>query len=177
MHEQTLAHPQSRLREERVVRSGEHLGRAARRRPVERIRHGHRGALVQRDHLRLTAPADDRHHAVALLEAEDGVANAHHLPRQLEPGNVLRVARRCWIAAVFLHDVGAVEPGRLHRNEYLALARNGVRTAHHLQVSVFHHDRLHAAACYAQWRVTADQPFRVRGDLGLVAPLSGEIVA
>jgi hypothetical protein len=91
-----------------VKTSGVPPAAASRARPAR-----HRGALVQRGQLCLAAASHDRHHAVALLEAEHAVAEPNHLARKLEPGNVGGVAWRRWIAAVLLHDVGAVEPAAL----------------------------------------------------------------
>ena len=69
MDEQALAEAQPGLREERVVGGGEDLGDAARRLPLQLLRHRHRRALVDDRELGLSAAGHDRHHAVAGLEA------------------------------------------------------------------------------------------------------------
>ena len=109
--EQALAGAQPGLGEERVVGGGEDLGHAARGLPVELLGDRHRGALVDDRELGLAAAGDDRHHAVAGLEALDAGAALDDLARQLEAGDVLRRAGRRRVAALELHDVGAVEPG------------------------------------------------------------------
>ena len=78
--------------------------------------------------LRLAAAADDPHHAVA----RTGSASApgpqlDDLAGQLEPGDVLRRARRRGIAAAPLVHVGAVEPGRLDATSTSPGAGVGVR--------------------------------------------------
>ena len=84
--EQPLADHQLGLGEERVVGGEEDLGRAAGGDPVELVRDRHRHALVDDRQLGLPAAGDDRHHAVARLEALDAGADRHDLARQLEPG-------------------------------------------------------------------------------------------
>src|SRR5262249_24507645 len=146
--EQALTRPQVRLGEERVVRGGEDLGRAAGRRPVERLRNGHRLALMHGRELRLAAAADDRHHAVALLEAGRALAEAHDLARELQPGDVGGTARRRRIVPLALHHVGAVDARGSYRNEDLAPPRFGVRTVGYLQISVFDRYRSHGRRWY-----------------------------
>jgi hypothetical protein len=69
MNEQALAGSQLSLREERVVRSCEHLRQAPGLRPVEAPRDRHQLALVDDCELSLATAADDRHHTIAHLEA------------------------------------------------------------------------------------------------------------
>ena len=76
--------------------------------------------------LRLAAPADDRHDAVALLEAARAGPERRHLAGQLEPRDVRRRAGRRRVAALALEHVGAVEARRPHADEQLALAGLGV---------------------------------------------------
>ena len=91
--EQPLAGAQARLREERVVRGGEDLGHGPGGLPVELLGHRHRGALVDDRELGLAAAGDDRHHAVARLEALHAGADLDDLAGQLEAGDVLRRRR------------------------------------------------------------------------------------
>ena len=93
VHEQALADGQPGLGEERVVGGGEDLGDAARRGPVELLRDRHRGALVDDRVLGLAAAGDQRHHAVAGLEAPDAAAAGDDLARELEARDVGRDAR------------------------------------------------------------------------------------
>ena len=65
VYEQALPGPQACLREDRVVRRGEHLRKAARRHPVELARRREQRALVHHRELRLAAAADDPHHTLA----------------------------------------------------------------------------------------------------------------
>ena len=101
--EQALAGAQPGLGEERVVGGGEDLGHAAGGLPLELLGHRHRGALVDDRELGLAAARDDRHHAVAGLEALDAGAALDDLARQLEAGDVLRRAGRRRVAALELH--------------------------------------------------------------------------
>ena len=91
--EQALAGLEAGLGEERVVGGGEYLRHAARGVPLELLGHRDRGALVDDRELGLASARDDRHHAVAGLEALDAGAALEHLARQLEPGDVLRARR------------------------------------------------------------------------------------
>jgi hypothetical protein len=118
--EQALARPQPGLGEERVVGRREDLGHAPGLLPVEAAGHRHELALVDGGQLGLPAAPHDRHHAIALGEALGSRAAAHHLARQLEPGDVGRRARRRRVVAGALVDVGAVEPGPPHADEDLA---------------------------------------------------------
>ena len=114
------------LGEQRVVRGREDLGDAARRVPVELVGHRHRDALADHRQLGLAAAGDDRHHAVAQLEALDAAAHADHLAGQLETRDVRRYAGRRRIAPLELHHVGAVEAGGANADEQLAGLRLGV---------------------------------------------------
>jgi hypothetical protein len=127
VHEQPLARAQLALREDRVVRCREDLRQAAGRRPVEPLRHGHQLALVHEAQLSLRAAADDRHHAVADLEAFGARAERRDLPCQLHPRDVLRRARRRRVEAAPLHHVRAVQPCRVHPYEHFPCARLRVR--------------------------------------------------
>ncbi len=115
VHEQPLADAQARLGQEGVVGGEEDLRRPAGGDPVEPSGTGIATALVDHRKLGLAAAGHDRHHAVALLEAQDAVAGGDHLAGQLEPRDVLRGAGRGRIAARELHHVGAVEPRRRAR--------------------------------------------------------------
>ena len=124
--EQALADGQAGLGEERVVGGGEDLGDAARGGPVELVRDGHRGALVDDGELGLAAAGDDRHHAVAGLEAADAAAAGDDLARELEAGDVLRRAGRGRVVAGELHQVGAVEARGADADEQLAVLGLGI---------------------------------------------------
>ena len=146
--EQPLADDQAGLREQGVVGGEEDLGRAARRDPVQLVGHGHRDPLVDHRQLGLAAAGDDRHHAVAGLEALDPVAGLDHLARQLEPGDVLRGPGRGGIAAGELHHVGAVEAGGVHAHQQLAALRTRVRVLFDGDLTVANRRCSHRARCY-----------------------------
>jgi hypothetical protein len=112
--QEPLSRPQLRLAEQGVVSRDEHLRQAARLRPVERLRHRHRGPLVDERQLRLGAAAHNRHHPVPFLEALGPRPARGDLAGQLEPGDVLRRARRRRVGALALEHVGAVETGGAH---------------------------------------------------------------
>ena len=127
--EQALAGAQPGLREEGVVRGGEDLGHGPRGLPVELLGHRHRGALVDDRELGLAAAGDDRHHAVAGLEALHAGPALDDLAGQLEAGDVLRGAGRRRVAALELVHVGAVEPGAADADEQVGVTRGPGRGA------------------------------------------------
>ncbi len=90
---------------------------------LELLGDGHRRRLVHDGELGLAAAGDDRHHAVAGLEAADGPAAIDHLARQLKPRDVLRRAGRRRVAPGQLEHVGPVEPRGLHADEQLPRLR------------------------------------------------------
>ena len=136
VHEQPLAHGQARLGEERVVRGGERLGDTARGGPVELVGNRHRGALVHDRVLRLAASGDDRHHAVARLEAAGAAPAADDLARELQARDVGGRARWRGIMSGELHHVGAVEPGGLHANQQLPVLGLRIRVFGDLDLAV-----------------------------------------
>jgi hypothetical protein len=144
--EQALAGLQARLREDRVVGGGEHLGHAPGLRPVEVLGDGHQLALLHDRQLRLAPTADDRHHAVALAEALRTRAERGDLAGQLEPRDVRRRTWRRGVAALALEHVRAVEPRRAYAHEHLAGAGLGVRALLDGHVSVGDHGSPHGAA-------------------------------
>ena len=136
MYEQVLAGTQGRLGAEGVVSGGEDLGEAPGLRPLERLRNRHGGALVDQGELGLRAPAHHRHHSLPHLEAVGTGTEGHHLARQLHAGDVRRGARRRWVGPPALEHVGAVQAGRPHPNEQLALSGFGIRTLLHDEIPV-----------------------------------------
>ena len=90
VHQQPLSGEQLRLREERVVGGGEHLGQPARGGPVQRLGDGHQHALRHDDQLGLGAAADDRHHPLTGREALGARTLRNDLSGELHPGDVLR---------------------------------------------------------------------------------------
>ena len=92
MHARAIAHLQTALREERIVRRRERLREAARLRPRDRVGNRHGMAFVHDRELGLTAAPDDGHHPVALREPEDPLAGGDDLAGELEPWYVLRAA-------------------------------------------------------------------------------------
>ena len=131
-----LAGAELRLGEERVVRRGEHLRQAARGGPVERLRHGPRGALVHHRQLRVAASSHDRHHAVALGKALGARAKRLDLAGQLQARVVGGRARRRRVGASPLEHVRPVQARGAHANQQFALARLGVRALLHDQLPV-----------------------------------------
>src|SRR4029079_12385180 len=103
-------------------------------------------ALVDRGEPGLPAAAHDRHHAVAQAEARRARAERDDLAGELEPGDVLRRARRGGIHATALHDVGAVDPGGPDADEDLAAARLRVRAVLDEDLLVADRDGAHGAA-------------------------------
>ena len=90
-----------------------------------RNRHG--GALVHHGELGLGAAAHHRHHPLALLEALGTRSESDHLARQLHTGDVRRRAGRGGVDTPALEHVGAVQAGRPHPHEHLALSGFGIR--------------------------------------------------
>ena len=136
VHEQPLAHGQARLGEERVVRGGEGLRDTARGGPVELVGNRHRGALVHDRVLRLAASGDDRHHAIAGLEAAGAAPAGDDLARELQARDVGGRARRRGIMPGELHHVGAVEPGGLHADQQLPVLGLRIRVFGDLDLAV-----------------------------------------
>ncbi len=69
---------------------GEHLGQPSRGSPLQDLGNRHQLTLVDDGKLRLSAPADDRHHTVPELEALRSGAERGHIAGELQAGNVLR---------------------------------------------------------------------------------------
>ena len=133
VHEQPLARPQLRLREERVVRGRIDLDEAARLRPRDVLGHRQHVRLVHRDKLGVAAAGQERHHALALL----GLAGA------LEPRDVDGRAGRRRIAPGPLHQVGAVHAGGADADQDLALAGNRIRALLDVQCAFPYDSRPH----------------------------------
>ena len=121
--EQALAGPQAGLREERVVRGGEHLRNGAGLDPAQALGHRHQLALVDDAQLGLPAAADHRHDAIAVGESLGAGPAGRHLAGELEARDVLRRARRRRVMPAELMDVGTVEAGRADADQHLARAR------------------------------------------------------
>ena len=98
--------------------------------------------------LGLAAAGDDRHHAVAGLEALHAGAALDDLARQLEPGDVLRRAGRRGIEALELQHVGAVEAGAVDADEQVGVAGDGVGVLLDGDRAVADGGGAHAARCY-----------------------------
>ena len=112
------------------------LGDAARGGPVELLRDRHRGALVHDGELGLAAAGDDRHHAVARLEAAGAAPAGDDLARELQARDVGGGARRRRIVPGELHHVGAVEPGGLHADQQLPVLGLRIRVFGDLDLAV-----------------------------------------
>ena len=93
----------------------------------------------------LSASAHDGHDAVAGGEERDGAADRHHLARQLHARDVRRPAGWGGIEAGPLHQVRRVQPGRLHRDEQLGVARNRVVAFLPVEAAVPDHHGVHGA--------------------------------
>ena len=99
-----------------------------------------------RRELGLPAAADDGHDAVALSKRVAPGPSRDDLAGELEPGDVLRRARRGGVHPGALHDVGAVEPGGPDADEDLAAARARVRVVLDDDLLVADRDGAHGAA-------------------------------
>src|SRR5215212_310706 len=148
VYEQMLARPEAGLREHRVMGGGEHLGQAARRRPVERLRHRHGRSLVHHRQLRLAAAAYDGHHAITLVEALRTWAERLDLTGELEAGYVRGRPGRRRIRAPPLQHVGAVQPRGPHADEDLALPGLRIRALADHQLPVLNGYGPHLRAIY-----------------------------
>ena len=109
-----------RLGEERVVGGGEDLGT-----PPAAVQSSSSGTgIAGRSWTTASSacppPADDRHHAVAGLEAGDAGGRARRPRRPARGRGCRRRAGRRGVAAGELHHVGAVEAGGLDADEQLA---------------------------------------------------------
>ena len=123
-----LTHPQSALREQRIVRGREHLGKPTGLGP----RDGRRERASPWRSCTTASSAWPPPPTTAMTrspsgEARDSVADRHDLAGELEAGDVLRASRRCRVEALPLHQVGAVDAGSTHGDEQLARARHRVR--------------------------------------------------
>ncbi len=96
---------------------------------LQLLGHRHRRALVHDRELGLAPTRDDRHDAVARLEALHARAALDHLAGQLQPGDVLGRAGRRRVAALELHHVGAVEPGAADADEQVGVPGDRDRDA------------------------------------------------
>src|SRR5205823_11944078 len=105
------------------VRGGEDLGETAGLCPVEVRRNGDGVALVHDGALALPAATDHRHLPVADREPGDAVAGPLHFAGELESRDVSGAPGRCGIEALPLHQVRAVDAGRPHGHQELALSR------------------------------------------------------
>ena len=93
--------------------------------PVERVGHRHRLALVDRRELGLPAAADDGHDAVAGLEAGRARAERDDLAGELEPGDVLRRARRGGVHPARCMMSAPLSPAALTRTRISPLPGSG----------------------------------------------------
>ena len=169
--QQPLADGQPGLGEQRVVGGGEDLGDAARRGPVELVRDRHRGALVHDRELGLAAAGDDRHHAVAGLEASDAAAALDDLAGQLEAGDVRGRARRRGVVAGDLQHVGAVETGGADADEQLPVLGLGIWVLGDLYPAVANRGGTHAAEGTPRLRaVVAIRTIGYKVDVGVPIP-------
>ena len=85
----------------------------------ERVWHRHGDAFVEGCHLRLSATADHGHDPVTDVEALHTWASGGHHACELEARDVSRPARRGRVQTGSLHQVGAVQSGRLHPDQQL----------------------------------------------------------
>jgi hypothetical protein len=142
--EHPLAHREPALREQRVVGGGDHLGKAAGRVPCHAVGHRYRRALVDDRQLRLPAPADDGHDAIAGAVTLYVGPGGDDLPGQLEARDVGRASGRGGIEPAALKHVAPVEAGRPHCHQELAPARLRIRVVPPLQLALAHdRDRPH----------------------------------
>ena len=79
-----------------------------------------------REHLGLAAAAHEAEDPVADGQRVDVRPEAHDFAGELEPGNVGRPACRGGVEAGALGEIGAVQPGTVHTDEHLAVARFGI---------------------------------------------------
>ena len=70
--------------------------------------------------------------------------DGHHLAGELHARDVGGPAGRRWVEAGPLHQVGRVEPGRLHRHQQLGVAGDRVVPLLPVQLAVPDHDGVHA---------------------------------
>ncbi len=127
VHQQAFAQLQLALREERVMRGGEHLRKGACGRPVERPRHLHQHALVHRHQLGLAGTGDQSHDPLADREPLGTRAVGAHLAGELHPRHVGGDAGGWRVVARPLEDVGTVEAGGVHLDQHLVGRRLGIR--------------------------------------------------
>ena len=123
MHEDCFAGPQRRLRDQRVV-GGD-----------ERLRHGrgivprHFGgdprqlALVRDGKLRVPAASDDSEHTIADGPSGDAASELCDLTSDFESRDVRGRAGRCRIASLPLHEIRAIQRGRVHPHQHFAVSR------------------------------------------------------
>ena len=141
--QQTLTDGQSRLREQRIVRGREHLHEPAGLGVGEPGRRTQRMPLVHRDQLGVSAPTEQRHHAIALDEVPNAPAQRDHLAGALEPRDVRRSAGRRRVASRPLSEVGAVDPGPAHAHKQLAVPGHRIRTFLDLEATAGDDRRAH----------------------------------
>ena len=132
VHEQPLARRQAGLGEEGVMGGGEDFRQSARLQPVQPIGHRHGLPFVKHGQLRLAAAPDDRHDTVSDGEAGHARTALDYLAGELEAGNVSGGPGRGRVPAPALQEVGTIQPGGTHRDQYLPGAGPGVGTVRDL---------------------------------------------
>jgi hypothetical protein len=101
--------------------------------------------LVNGDAVGEPAAADEAEDAVTDVPPEHSMAAGDDAAGHLEPGDVLRRARRRRIAARALREVGGIERGVGRNDDDLAAARNRVRPLLEPELFAVEDDRTHDA--------------------------------
>ena len=126
MDQHDLAAPDGRLRDHRIVGGDEGLRDPSRGHEVDTRGNEHAVRRGNREHLGLPATAHEAEDPVADGKRVDVRPEPDDLAGELEPGNVGRPTRRGGVETGALGEVGAVQPGTVHTDEHLAVARFGI---------------------------------------------------
>ncbi len=143
MDDDALTDLQVALREQRVVRGGEHLREATGLGPRDAVGHGQRDAFVHHDPFGLGAAAHDRHDPVAGTEADAVDPGGEDLAGELHTRDVLGESGRRRIQAPALQHVGPVQACGVHRDEQLLVAGRRVGVFPPLEGAIDDGDGVH----------------------------------
>lgn len=114
MNENSLAHLQIALREQRVVRCHKDFRNRGGLNPIKIVRYPRERGFRNRDVFRLRAAAGNAEDTITYFPCARVLADAFDFAGELQPGNVLRITGRRGIVTEALQDVRAIQSRRAH---------------------------------------------------------------